>query len=42
MLVAEGPMFTGGLVGGTAGDLLGGAGEMAGVAVGSLAGMGST
>jgi hypothetical protein len=35
----SGGMFTGGLVGGTAGDLLGGVGEMAGVGVGSLAGM---
>ena len=35
----SGGMFTGGLVGGTAGDLLGGVGEMAGVAAGSLAGM---
>lgn len=34
----SGGMFTGGLVGGTAGDLLGGVGEMAGVGVGSLAG----
>jgi hypothetical protein len=34
----SGGMFTGGLVGGTAGDLLGGVGEVAGVGVGSLAG----
>ena len=34
-----GGLFAGGLVGGAAGDLLGEAGEMAGVGVGSLAGM---